>query len=249
MIAIEQHGRTALIRLSRGLTHAINAEMVQALGAALARVKNDAEIRGLVLAGSHEKFFSIGFDLPALIEWGREDFSHFFRRFNQVCLDLFTLPEPTVAAIRGHAVAGGCILALCCDYRLIAQGRKLVGLNEVKLGLPVPYLPNRVLQAVAGMRCAREMMESGAFYEPEQMLAMGVADAVLPSETVESTALEKAETLGALPAAGFAAIKQHRVESIAAEVQARQEDTERLFVDLWLSEAVRQKLRKAMETF
>lgn len=76
-------------------------------------------------------------------------------------LALYTLPKPVVAAITGHAIAGGCILALCCDYRFISEGRKLMGLNEVKLGVPVPYLADRVLHALVGTRYAREIIESG----------------------------------------------------------------------------------------
>ena len=97
---------------------------------------------------------------------------------------LFTFPKPTAAAISGHAIAGGCILTLCCDYRYIAEGRKLMGLNEIKLGVPVPYVADCILRSLVGFRHAREIMESGDFYQPETSFQKGLVDAVLPLENV-----------------------------------------------------------------
>jgi enoyl-CoA hydratase/carnithine racemase len=161
MVSVEQHGWVTLVKLNHGVTNALNPKVVYELEAILRRVREDEAVKGLVLASSNEKFFSIGFDIPELFEMNREDFKWFYRSFNGICMDLFTLPKPTVAAMTGHAIAAGCILALCCDYRFMAQGHKLMGLNEVKLGLPVPYFPDRLLHAPAGIRRAREMMESG----------------------------------------------------------------------------------------
>jgi enoyl-CoA hydratase/carnithine racemase len=97
-------------------------ELVDELGKLLERIEHDSSVSALVLGSSNDKFLSIGFDIPRLFELPREDFTTFFSEFNRVCLSLYTLPKPTIAAITGHAVAGGCILALCCDYRFIAEG-------------------------------------------------------------------------------------------------------------------------------
>ncbi|MBW1748495.1 MAG: enoyl-CoA hydratase/isomerase family protein, partial [Deltaproteobacteria bacterium] len=206
-------------------------------------------VRGLVLGSSNEKFFSIGLDIPDLYPLDREDFRDFLRVFNRVCMDLYTLPKPTVAAITGHALAGGCILALCCDWRFIAEGRKLMGLNEVKLGVPVPYLADRVLHALAGVRHARKMMEGGDFYAPAEALEMGMVDEVLPVEEVVNRALAHAEKLGSLPKTGYGMIKRNRVETTVTEVLARETEMERYFIESWYSEAVRERLREAMEKF
>ena len=109
MISVEHHGKVLFAKLNNGVTNALNPKVVRELEAVLKQVKTDAGINGLVLGSSNEKFFSIGFDIPELFEMNRDDFSGFYRVFNQVCLDLYTLPKPTVAAITGHAIAGGCI--------------------------------------------------------------------------------------------------------------------------------------------
>ena len=249
MISVEHHGKVVFAKLKHGVTNALNPKVFQELGEILQQIKNDAAVNSFVLGSSNEKFFSIGFDIPQLFEMNRDDFRGFYRVFNQVCLDLFTLPKPTVAAITGHAIAGGCILALCCDYRFIAKGKNLMGLNEVKLGVPVPYLPDRVLHALAGVRKAREMMESGQFYAPDEMLKAGVVDEVLLIEDVVKTAIERADTLGSLAKGAYGMIKQNRVEVIAEQVAARQEDKAAHFIECWYSDEVRECLKEAMKKF
>ena len=184
MIRTEVRDEVALVQLDRPVTNALDLELVHELGQALQGVRHDPHVRGLVLASSNVKFFSIGFDIPSLFDLPREEFQTFYRDFNRMCLDLYTLPRPAVAAITGHATAGGCILALCCDYRFIAEGRKLVGLNEIRLGVPVPYLADCILRHLVGVRLARDVMDSGEFYPPATSLQMGLVDQVLPLEQV-----------------------------------------------------------------
>ena len=249
MIRIEYHDGVMLVTLNRPVTNALNLQLVNELAETLQEVKRDPDVRGLVVSGANVKFFSIGFDIPQLVELTREDFDTFYRAFNQLCLDLYTLPKPTVAAITGHAIAGGCILALCCDYRFIAAGRKLMGLDEIKLGVPVPYLADCILQRVAGVRNGRDMLDGGEFYPPEQLLRMGVVDRVLPLEQVLPESIDKARSLGASPQAAFAMIKRNREEMVEARVLAQQEEKQRLFVECWYSDETRERLREAIEKF
>jgi enoyl-CoA hydratase/carnithine racemase len=249
LIAIEYQDTVAIVRLSRGVTNVLDLELVNELGALLEKIEHDPGTSALVLGSESAKFLSIGFDIPHLFDLPRKDFEIFFGEFNRVCLKLYTLPKPTVAAITGHAVAGGCILALCCDYRFIAEGKKLMGLNEIKLGVPVPYLADCVLQSIVGTRYARDMMDTGEFYAPADALRMGLADAVLPVGDVLPRAVEKARLLGAWPPQAVALIKRNRVEQIEQRVLAQREEKERFFVDCWYSDEARQRLRAAMGKF
>jgi enoyl-CoA hydratase/carnithine racemase len=249
MVEVNYRDTVALVRLNRGITNAINLECVRELADALQQVKTDSQAQGMVLSGTNDKFFSIGFDIPQLYDHSEADFKLFYDAFNQVCLDLYTLPKPTVAALTGHAIAGGCILALCCDYRLIAAGRKLMGLNEVKLGVPVPYLVDCVLRNLVGVRHAWEIVELGEFYRPEQSLRLGMVDEVIASADVLARAAQKAEQLGALPQRAYELIKRNRVEEVAAQVLGQWEDKKREFVRCWYSEVARERLRAVMDRF
>jgi enoyl-CoA hydratase/carnithine racemase len=249
LLRTDRDGPIAIVRLTRGVTNSINGELVAELAVAIRHAKEQPDICGLVLASANDKFFSIGWDIPQLIGVTRSEFADFFSQFNRMCLDLYTFPKPTVAAITGHAIAGGCILTLCCDYRYVADGKKLMGLNEIKLGAPLPYVVDCVLPALVGGRYAREIMESGDFYAPAAVLRMGLVDAVLPLDQVLPASVEKAKQLAAMPEQAFAIIKRNRTAEIEKQIAAQLEEQERRFVECWYSEVARERLREAAAKF
>ena len=249
MIEVNYRDTVAIVRLNRGITNALNLECVDELTEVFQQVKTDSQVRGMVLCATNEKFFSIGFDIPQLYGLSEGDFPFFYESFNRMCLELYTMPKPTVAAITGHAIAGGCILALCCDYRLIAAGRKLMGLNEIKLGLPVPYLIDCVLRDLVGVQNAREIIEMGEFHRSKESLQLGMVDEVMALGEVMGKATEKAAQLGEMPQMAYETIKRNRVEGVEGEILTKWEERKREFVKCWYSEETRERLRAAMEMF
>jgi len=248
-IDVELDGNVAMLKLDRDVINAVDMQVVKELNETLDRLRREDNISGLVVCSTNDKFFSIGFDIPQIIGFDEEEFRTFFRGFNLACLDLYTFPKPTVAAITGHALAGGCILALCCDYRYIAEGRKLMGLNEIQLGVPVPYLADCIVRELVGLRNARSIMDSGEFYGPEQLIQMGMVDKVLSLADVLPQSIERVKLLGAMPQKAFAAIKHNRVERIEAQVLACREEQEQLFIDCLFSDEARDRVKEAMKTF
>ena len=249
MIRVEQRDHVAIVTLEREVTNAINLELAERLDEVLTAIRDDPGVRAIVLASGNDKFFSIGFSIPELYDLPQEAFLHFYHAVNRAFMNLYTLPKPTVAALMGHAIAGGCIMALCCDYRVIAEGRKLMGLNEIKLGVPVPYIADCILRDLVGTRYAREIMDFGEFYESDALLAVGMVDQVQPLEAVFDAAVDKARVLGTAPAEAFALIKRNRVGPIEAQVLAHLEGSSRSFVERWYSEEARWRLREAMARF
>ncbi|MFA5771698.1 MAG: enoyl-CoA hydratase/isomerase family protein [Thermoplasmata archaeon] len=249
LINTEHQNKTAILKLNRDIKNAINPQLVNELSDELQKIRNDANVNSVVLGSLGEKFFSIGLDIPRLYELSREDFKKFLQAYDRLCIELYTLPKPTIIAITGHAIAGGCILALCCDYRFIAEGRKLMGLNEVKLGVPVPYPADCILQNLIGSRNAREIMNTGEFYQSEDLLKMGVVDQVLPLEQVLPKSVEKAESLGALPQKAFGAIKRNRTEIVEKQILKHLAEKEDFFIDCWYSDEVRERLKEAVKKF
>jgi len=249
MIRIEYHNKVAIVKLDRNVTNALNLELVTKLDETLLKVKKDSNTHSFVLNSSNEKFFSIGFDIPQLFGFSKDDFKVFYKTFNRVCLELYTLPKLTIAAITGHAVAGGCILALCCDYRFIAEGRKKMGLNEIKLGVPIPYPADCILRQIVGFRNAREIVDTGEFYLPDKLLQMGMVDLILPLDQLLFKSIEKAKLLGALSQDAFAMIKRNRIEMVEAQVLTELKEKERLFLECWYSAETRKRLKEAIAKF
>jgi enoyl-CoA hydratase/carnithine racemase len=248
-IRLEQQEGGAVIQLNRGIINAINHLLLDELGEALRQIAEDPEIGSLVITSGNDKFFSIGFDLPELYPLPQQEFRQFFRMFNRRCLDLYTFPKPTIVALTGHASAGGCILALCTDYRFMAEGRRLMGMNESKLGVPVTYLANLLLRQLVGERQAREAVSSGTLYPPEEAARMGMVDAVYPLAEVVSSAIEKARELGEMPGDAFAANKRLWVRAIESQVVSYLDEEERLFLDQWYAPTARQRLEDALARF
>ncbi len=245
-LAFEDHGNVAILRLANGVTNAIGPELVEELALALPEVQG--HFRGMVLSGG-EKFFSIGLDLPALLKLNRKDMAGFWARFEDTVLDLYTLPVPTAAAIAGHAPAAGTILALACDFRMIAAGKKLMGLNEIKIGLPVPFLADLMLRQTAGDRAATEIEYTGELLMPEKAQALALVDAVFPEEEVEAKAIAKISEILERPPFGFPLTKQHRVKDVRAQFLTGRESIHQAFMECWFSVPVQALLRDAAEKF
>jgi 3,2-trans-enoyl-CoA isomerase len=248
-IKLEQQDGIALVTLNRGVINAINQNLIDELTEALHMLKDDSMVRGLVLTSNNDKFFSIGFDLPEIYPLPQQEFRGFFRAFNLLCLNLYTFPKPTIAAITGHATAGGCIVALCADYRYMAKGRTLMGVNESTFGVPVTSLADGILGKLVGARHARDVISTGRLYGPQEALHMGMVDEVFPLEEIIPAAMKKARSLGEISPPAFAMDKGFRVRDLADRVLSHLEADDQAFVEHWYAPFVRRQLKQVMEQY
>ena len=245
-VNIEDQDGVAILRLNNNVTNAINLQMVDELTDSLNQVRN--KYRGIVFAGS-EKFFCIGLDLPGLLKLDRNDMTNFLKKFTDVALELYKLPLPTVCAISGHAIAGGCILALTCDYRFASFGKTKIGMNELNLGIPVPYLADLMLRQIIGDRAATDMLYQGKFLSVPDAKNIGLIDEIFPEEDIEEKALEKVTGFAALSGPAFAATKATRIEAIQSAYEKNNSLKNEIFLDCWFSEPVQNLLIEASSKF
>jgi enoyl-CoA hydratase/carnithine racemase len=245
-VTIEACDKVAVLRLNHQTTNAINSRLIDDCRNAIGRIQN--EFRAMVLAGN-AKFFCIGIDLPELIQLDRKDMQDYWYRFNQLTLDLFTLPLPTVSALCGHAIGGGCILSLTSDFRWATSARKQIGLNELNLGVPVPYLTDLILRQIVGDRVATDMIYQGSIMPLTDAKDTGLIDEICDPETVEDNAVQKANILAAFQGPAFSAVKATRVEAIRLRYEQHHQQMNDVFLDCWFSEPVQQKLAEAARKF
>jgi enoyl-CoA hydratase/carnithine racemase len=246
LIQSEIYGDIVLLRMTNGVTNALNPPLVDALSAGVTAAK--ADHRGLVLAGG-SKFFSIGFDLPHLLDLDRVGMTDFFNRFNKLVYDLYTLGIPTASALGGHAIAGGNILALATDYRCAAQGKKRIGLNEIKLGIPAPFLADMILRQLVGDRVATEMLYTGEFMSMAQAHETALVDDLFIPEALEEQTLLKIADIGAHDATAFAIVKANRTETVRLNYETHYEVRNQSFIDAWFAPEVQEKLQRAARQF
>lgn len=247
MIRVRDEGSIRILEMAHGTANPIGPQFAGALRRELREAGESAGVRGVVLASASPRFFSIGFDLPRILPLDRAGMAAFFAEANGFWRDLLAFPGPVVAAIEHHAVAGGCIVALCCDYRIAEEGRVLLGVNEMKLGLPNPLLADAVLRQLVGGRVARDVVALGEFHEPPAALALGLVDDVVPPGASRRRAAERAALLGATEA--YRAAKRIRMRSVLEEYERRGPEEDEAFLELWFSDDTRRRLEEALPRF
>jgi len=194
-----EHGPIRELKLARAPVNALNPELCGALSMALAEAARD-DVQGLVLSGG-PKVFSAGLDVPFLLSLGddRAALTAAWESFFGAARALAACPMPVVAAIAGHAPAGGCVLALCCDYRVMASGPFRIGLNETQVGLVAPEGIQQLLRRVVGAHRAERLLVAGELVEAERAHAIGLVDELTDIDEVAIRARVWLEGLLALP--------------------------------------------------
>lgn len=232
--------RGALVaRMEHGRANAIDPALLAFLGERL----DEAESAGrpLVVTGTG-RFFSAGLDLRGL-PTDREEMGRFVDDFEALLLRLFAFPGPVVAAVNGHAVAGGAILAASADWRLGAGGSYRVGVSEVSLGVVFPAAAFEIVRAAVPPARQAEVMLRGRLTGPEGAVENGFLHELAPADSLLDRAVAVAEELGALPREAFVHSKRAlRADALRAAAASRRESRAR-FLDTWFSDTA--KARRA----
>ncbi|SKB96051.1 Enoyl-CoA hydratase/carnithine racemase [Sphingobacterium nematocida] len=176
------------VLLDRGKSNAMDLKLVNELIDVLEEAEQDPSVEGLVLSGK-EGFFSSGLDLITLFAYNEEEMREFWGRFMALLQRFVSFSKPTVAAITGHSPAGGCVMALCCDYRLMAQGDYIVGLNEVPVGIVVPESIFTLYSFWLGRGSAYRNLLEGRLFKPEEAQAAGLVDEVVSFDRIQTAAI------------------------------------------------------------
>jgi enoyl-CoA hydratase/carnithine racemase len=237
------NSRIAVVTLKRGKVNALNEEVVAELDQTFDGIADDPAVQACILTG-HGSFFSFGFDVPGFMKHTRAEFSAFLDGFTGFYTKLFTFPKPVVAALNGHTVAGGCMLAIACDRRIVAEGRGKIALNEVSFGASVFAGCVAMLQACVGHHNAEQILFTGAMLGPTEALDLGLVERVVSPAELIPAAEALATDLAGGDATAFTSIKRLLREPIAEQMRRREADSIREFVDIWYSEPMRQRLRE-----
>lgn len=199
----EDRGTVAILRLAHGRANALDPEVLGALGAAVTAA---AEARALVLTGSGT-MFSAGVDLKRLAAGGPDYPGALLPALVDCFARLFYHPRPVVAAVNGHAIAGGCVIACAADRRLAARGGGRFGVTELLVGVPFPAIALEIMRAVVPPHLFAEMVYGGRTWSVEEAAGHHLVDAVVDGDGLLDAAVKEAERLGAIPAETFALTK------------------------------------------
>jgi enoyl-CoA hydratase/carnithine racemase len=207
-VRTERNGNLLIAILGRGKANALNNSMIGELALTIADVDSDANVRGVVLASDRPRFFSSGFDVVEVFGYDRHAMRTFFEQFGGLCEAIQRLPKPVVAAVSGHAYAGGAILALASDERVFADGEFGFALNEINLGLALtPAIVRMAIHAV-GIQTARDLILGGRTFTPARSRETGLAAEVVAVDAVLDRAIARARELADKAAGAFGMMKR-----------------------------------------
>ncbi|MEY3013237.1 MAG: hypothetical protein RIT45_1972 [Pseudomonadota bacterium] len=244
-IRIERHGEIAILRLARPPVNAIEGAFCRDLVAALDALEADTEVRGVILAG-RPGLFSAGLDLPALLALDQAGMREFWYAFTGMFLRLWSSPLCIVAAIEGHAPAGGTVLAIACDHRIMADGPYKMGLNEVEVGLGVPVFLCAVVRSMLGQRVAERVLTQGLLLTPLEALAVGFVDEVVAQADVMRRAHAELAVRLARPEAARRATKTALRRPHADAIRAGLDAEVDAFLAFWFSDDCQRELQRVV---
>lgn len=245
MLEIDRHDAVHEIRLARPPANALDPELVSAIAAAVAGAP-DAGARALVLSATGG-IYSGGLDVPALLELDREAIEEFLGEFLEMLRAIALSEIPVVAAITGHAPAGGAVMAIHCDHRIMAAGPFKIGLNEVRVGIPLPQSLHSVLSRVVGRRQAERLGVRGLLVGADEALAIGLVDELVETDRVVPRAIEVARDYLAVPPNAMRRTRELARRDVAAIFEAEQRETWQSFVDDWFAAETQGALRAVVE--
>jgi enoyl-CoA hydratase/carnithine racemase len=231
----------AVVRLAAGKVNALDLELCRAVTETF-RELDAGDVRAVVLTGAG-RAFSAGVDLWRIVEGGEAYVRDFLAALVDCFEAVFGCGKPVVAAVNGHAIAGGCVLACCCDHRVMSQGR--IGLTELAVGVPFPVTALEIMRYAAGPARARAAVLGAWTFEPAAAVRAGLVDEAV-EEAVER-AVEVAAGLGRIPADTYRFSKRQLQAPVWEQLERRRPAEDPGTAELWSARVADGTIRAYME--
>ncbi len=231
MIEISETDGVAILRMANGKANAMTLEFCELLTARLDELNRSAT--GAVVITGTGRMFSAGVDLLRLLDGGAPYVRKFVPALSTMLTTAFACPKPMIAAINGHAIAGGCVLACAADKRLMSADAGRIGVTELLVGVPFPASALEIMRSALTPRYFAEAIFSGATYAPPEAGERGLVDEVVDPNALLERAIECAKGLAGLPPAAFALTKKQIRGPVLERLQNDASKTE--VYEMWLS--------------
>lgn len=191
LVRLEEKQGYAVVAMHKPPVNSLSLEMIQALSESLSELEKN-KCKGFILTSACPGIFSAGLDIREMYQPTEERLKEFWSSLQTLWLQLYGSKMASVALINGHAPAGGCLLAMCCDSRIMVNGKSKIGLNETKLGIVAPFWFKDTFVNTIGVRQSERALQLGSLFTPDEALKIGLVDRVLP-DTEAATAVAESE--------------------------------------------------------
>jgi enoyl-CoA hydratase len=244
MLEQESIRNVAVLKMKHGKVNAMDLEFCQGLAAKFEEL-GAAGPAAVVITGTGS-VFSAGVDLYRVLSGGDDYLDRFLPALSRMVRTVFLFPRPVVAAVNGHAIAGGCILAAAADHRILAEGVAGMGVPELKVGVPFPGAALEVLRHAAGPRVT-ELALFGETHRGSHAVERGLADEIAASPNVLPRAVEVAEALAAIPRETFEITKRQLRHSALRRMAWHERETDHRVTRSWKDPRVQEVIRSYMD--
>ena len=242
MIKSEIRDQVVVLTLAHGKANALDIEFCNAIADRFVDLRN-SDAKAVVLTGQG-RIFSAGVDLKQLSDGGADYIRKFLPALHRLYEAVFYHPKPVVAAVNGHAIAGGCVLACCADRRIMAREAGRIGVTEILVGVPFPSLALEIVRFAVPPRYVPEFTLSGATYATDEALRRGWIDEVAEPEDLMEDAMAVAREFSLLSPAAFAQTKMQIRQPVTERLQASGRATDKTVTDIWTAPATLAYIRE-----
>src|SRR4051794_37055056 len=230
VIEVDQQDNVAVVRLEHGKVNALDLELLLAISTTMREV---ASADAVVVTGAGNAF-SAGVDLRRIVDGGAAYAEEFLPALSEAFLAVFDCPRPVVAAVNGHALAGGCVIAAAADLRLMSAGT--IGLTELLVGVQFPTVPLEIARYAFGPSAARLALTAAA-YDVDTALRLGLVDEVVSPEDLLAEAIKLAATLATYPAHVYAATKEQLRREARRRIDERRVADDKAATEVWTDDS------------
>jgi enoyl-CoA hydratase len=241
MIELTSSGDVAVVRMAHGKANAMSIELCEALTERLDEL-GKSPARAVVIIGTG-RMFSAGVDLLRLLDGGAPYVREFLPALCRMFEAVFCCPKPVVAAINGHAIAGGCVLACACDRRLMARDVGRIGVTELLVGVPFPTIAMEIMRCAAAPQCFEEMLLGGATYAPEEGAARGLVHELVDADLLLDRAIAAAQKLAALAPAAMALTRRQTRQPALERLQREGRAIDAEVTQIWTAPDTLDRIR------
>ncbi len=245
-IKVNNEDRISHIYLDRGKSNAFDQKMIEELQQAIVDAQENASVEGIILHGK-EGFFSAGLDLVALYEYDADEIRRFWHTFIGFIRTFVAFDKPAVAAISGHSPAGGCVLAICCDYRVMATGDYVIGLNEIPVGIIVPESIFQLYSFWIGQARAYRYLLEGQLLTPHDALQVGLVDEVVDVKGMRTAAERQIRKYVQYERNAWRQSKRNLRQSLIDRFEVDPTDTIEALLQRWWSPPARAILKSIID--
>jgi len=244
MIRRSERGKVLVLELAHGKVNAMDIALLRAIIDEM-RLARDHSCGAVVLTSDGGSFCA-GVDLPKVVQGGRKYLNEFLPLLSSALLEVYRFEQPVVAAINGHAIAGGFLLACACDLRVVVADRAKLGVTELLVGVPFPLVALELLRAVAGRRTS-DLVYSGRLIAPTEALALGLVDELSSPESLLDRAVEAAQSLVPRSPEVFALTKARIQEPALRRMARDREAYDARIAELWSDPETLAAMRRFVE--